>query len=57
MSHVRNRLSSQSTCALLCLGNWSILGYIKDKDILAVTVLPEVVGEEEELEEGWDVIN
>lgn len=35
-----------------------MLGYVKDKDILAVTVLPEVIGdEEEELEEGWDAID
>lgn len=47
----------QSTRALLCLGNWSILGYVKDNDIMAVIVLPEVEGDEEELEEGWDSIN
>jgi hypothetical protein len=41
----------------LCLGNWSRLGYVKDKDITAVTVLPEVVGDEEELEEGWDAMD
>jgi hypothetical protein len=31
---------------------------VKDTDITAVTVLPEVEGDEEdELEEGWDRIN
>jgi hypothetical protein len=43
--------------ALLCLGNWSLLGYVKDSDIKAITVLPELVGDEEELEEGWDNID
>ena len=56
LSHVRNSLSAQSTRALLCLGNWSLLGYVKDKDIMAITVLPEIE-EEEELEEGWDTID
>jgi hypothetical protein len=55
LSHVRNRLSVQSTRALMCLGSWSLQGYVKNKDIFAVTVLPEVM-EEEELEEGWDAI-
>lgn len=58
LSHIWNRLLAQSTCALLCLGNWSLLGYIKDKDITAVTVLPEVLGDEdEELEAGWDSLD
>ena len=58
LSHIRNRLSAQSTHALLCLVSWSLLGYVKDTDITAVTVLPEVEGDkEDELEEGWDRIN
>jgi hypothetical protein len=56
LSHIRNRLSSQSTRALMCLGSWSRLGFVKDKDIFAVTVEPEVEGDEEELPEGWDAI-
>jgi hypothetical protein len=43
--------------ALLCLGNWSLLGYIKDSDVEAVARMPDVEGDaEEELEEGWDRI-
>ena len=57
LSHIRNRLSVQSTRALICLGIWSLMGYVKDKDILAVTVIPEVRGNEEELAEGWDSVN
>jgi hypothetical protein len=58
LSHVRSQLSSQSTQALLCLGSWSLLGLVKDTDVLAVTVLREVEGDEEpELEDGWDRIS
>jgi hypothetical protein len=40
----------------MCLGSWSLMGLVKDKDIYAVTVLPEIDGDEEELAEGWDAI-
>jgi hypothetical protein len=57
LSHVRSRLSAQTTRALLCLGSWSLLGYIKDSDVEAVARMPDVEGNvEEELEEGWDSI-
>lgn len=57
LSHVRNRLSVQSTRALLCLGVWSLMGYVKDMDVKAATVLPEVVGsEEDDLPYDWDAI-
>lgn len=55
LSHVRNRLSVQSTRALLCLGVWSLMGYVKDKDIKLTTMLPEIE-EEEDLVEDWDAI-
>ena len=54
LSHVRSQLSVQSTHALLCLGVWSSMGYVKDNDIKAVAVLPEVDGEEEDLADDWD---
>jgi len=59
LSHLRSRLSVQSTRALMCLGVWSQLGYVKDSDIEAVVSLPEVpVNEiEEALAVGWDTIN
>jgi len=58
LSHVRGRLSVQSTRALMCLGYWSLLGYVKDSDVKAVTVLAEIPAgeEEEELAAGWDAI-
>ncbi|KAG2124845.1 uncharacterized protein EDB93DRAFT_1286612, partial [Suillus bovinus] len=57
LSHVHSRLNVQSTRALLCLSYWSRLGLVKNEDILAVSNLADVVGDEElELEEGWDQI-
>jgi hypothetical protein len=56
LSHVRNCLSAQSTRALLCLGSWSRIGLIKDKDVLAVTALADAEDNEEEFEDGWDAI-
>lgn len=56
LSHLRNRLSVQSTWALMCLGVWSVMGYVKDSDVKAVTALPDLKdGEQEpELDEDWD---
>ena len=56
LSHVRNRLSVQSTRALLCLGVWSIMGYVLDGDVQKAAVLPEVTGEEDELALNWDAM-
>ena len=56
LAHVRSHLSVQSTCALLCLGVWSLMGYVKDSDVSAVTALAELEGEEDELEADWDAI-
>jgi hypothetical protein len=56
LSHICNQLSSQSIRALMCLESWSRLGLVKDKDIFAVTVLAEIEGDEDALEEGWDAI-
>ena len=60
LSHIRSRLSVQSTCALMCLGVWSILGFITDSDVrTAVAILPELTGDdhEEELDINWDRIS
>ena len=56
LSHVHNRLSVQSTRVLLCLGTWSEMGYVKDKDVRATTILPEVSDDESDLAEDWDAI-
>lgn len=57
LSHIRNRLTSQSTRALLCLGCWSLAGLVKDQDVHAVTIEKEIEGEDEEMPEGWDAID
>jgi hypothetical protein len=56
LSHIRSRLSVQSTRALMCLGVWSLMGYVKDTDMKPTAILPEVIGDEEELKDGWDDI-
>lgn len=56
LTHVRSRLSSQATGALLCLGNWSLRGYINDSDLQVAALMADVEGAEEELEEQWDKI-
>jgi hypothetical protein len=58
LSHLRSRLSVQSTRALMCLGVWSWLGYVKDIDIRAVVILPEASTDTKaaEIAVGWDAI-
>jgi hypothetical protein len=56
LSHVRNRLSIQATYAVLCVGLWSLLGLVKDNDVLQVGILPDVEGDKEELGDAWDSI-
>jgi len=58
LSHIRSHLSVQSTRALMCLGVWSLLSYVKDYDVKAVVVLPELQADEEEgeLKLGWDKV-
>jgi hypothetical protein len=60
LSHIRSRLSVQSTRALMCLGVWSKLGFITDSDVkAAVLTLPELNedDDENELDINWDRIN
>ena len=54
LSPVRSRLSVQSTRALLCVGVWSLLDLVKDEDVNAAAVLPELDGPEDRLVNGWD---
>ncbi|KIK35166.1 hypothetical protein CY34DRAFT_96605, partial [Suillus luteus UH-Slu-Lm8-n1] len=55
LSHVQSCLSTQTTCALLCIGLWAQLGLMKDRDIQSTTSLPDIKAEEELLD-GWDSI-
>ncbi|KAF5367541.1 hypothetical protein D9758_003818 [Tetrapyrgos nigripes] len=61
LPYIRNRLSADSTRALICLGQWSLMGLIHDEDVLAVAKLPEVEDPEQEAEDiempdGYDDI-
>ncbi len=56
LSHVRNGLSVQSTCALLCLGAWSKMGLVKDEDVVLAAKLADVDGDEADLDSDWDDI-
>ncbi len=55
LSHVRSRLSAQTTRALLCVGEWSRLDLLRQDDIKPAVDLPDLEGEEEfEMAEGWE---
>ena len=58
LSHVHSRLSTQSTQALMCVGAWSLLGYVKDFDIKSVVSSAEIPVDEkeDELAYDWDAI-
>jgi hypothetical protein len=56
LPYVRNRLSSESTRALLCLSDWSRRGLLRDSDIKPAAILPDVNGEEPPLPADWDKI-
>ena len=49
LSHVRNRLSAQTTRALLCVGEWSRLDLVAADDLNSAALLPDIDGEEGEL--------
>ena len=59
LSHLRSRLSVQSTRALMCLGAWSDLGLVKDIDLKLAVSSPDIPEDEEEedLSENWDDIS
>ena len=42
----------------MCLGVWSLLSYVKDYDVKAIVVLPELRADEEEgeLKLCWDKV-
>ncbi|EIW56574.1 hATC-domain-containing protein [Trametes versicolor FP-101664 SS1] len=61
LSHVRNRLSAQSTRAVMCLGDWVRWDLVRTHDIRAVANFAEVeegqgVGDDYEMTTGWDRI-
>ena len=56
ISHVRNHLLAQFTCALLCLGYWSKLDFIKLDDLKAAASLPDTKKDEVWLDDDWSVV-
>lgn len=55
LTHTHNRLSAQMLRALMCLGEWSLMGLINDSDICAVAKLPDIEVEvRAEVEDGWE---
>jgi hypothetical protein len=48
--HVRSRLSAQTTCSILCLGAWSLLGLVKNDDVVAAAQLLELDGKDSDYE-------
>jgi len=57
LSHIRNHLTVASTCTLMCLSAWTKLNLVQNSDIKAAVVLPDIIGDEDELELGWDHIS
>ncbi len=59
LHYVRNRLSAQTTRALLCLGYWSNLGLIEPKDAQKAAQLADLNLDDSdyEMEDGWDAID
>ena len=59
LSHIRSRLSVQSTRALMCLGVWSKLGFVTDSDVKAVVLTLLELNEDDvvaKLDIHWDRI-
>lgn len=58
LTHLRNRMTAQTTRALMCLNYWSLAGLVQDRDVLKVVRAYEPIAgdEDEDLEDGWDVI-
>jgi hypothetical protein len=56
LSYVQNGLSVQFMCALMCLGTWSRMGLVKDKDIMEAARLPDINESEAKLDIRWNNI-
>ena len=53
--YMHNCLTSKSTHALVCLGDWSACGLVKDCNIKTMAVLLDVLGEQEpKFQQGWE---
>jgi hypothetical protein len=52
LPHVRNQLSAELTCSIICLNNWTKLGYVKQEYLKDASKLPEVVASEMEVDDS-----
>jgi hypothetical protein len=58
LPHTCSRLSAQSIRAVLCLGEWSQLGLVKDSDIKAASQTEPIDSDDDvEMDDGWDSID
>ena len=55
MSHIRNRLSADSSRALMCLGAWTRAGYVETADLKHAASLPDAKDDEPWPEDNWIV--
>ncbi|KAF5356677.1 hypothetical protein D9758_013731 [Tetrapyrgos nigripes] len=51
LPYICNRLSAETTRALMCLSQWSLLGLIDDNDVVEVSKLPEIEVENKDAED------
>jgi hypothetical protein len=56
ISHIRNRLSGQSTRALLCLGAWTKQNLVKNSDLIEVSKLPDVDDDDDMIVEDYPIV-
>jgi hypothetical protein len=55
LPYMHNCLTSESMHTLVCLGDWSAHGLVKDCDIKTTAILLDVLGEQEpEFQWGWE---
>ena len=55
MSHIQNRLSADSSRALMCLGAWTRAGYVETADLKHAASLPDAKDDEPWPEDNWIV--
>lgn len=57
LSHTHSQLLTQTTCVVLCVGQWSKLKLVKAEDLCSVSKMKDEEGnDEKELEDSWDMI-
>lgn len=59
LTHTRNRMTAQTTRAVMCVASWSLAGYVQSEDAKKIAQLDDVDldGSDFEMEDGWDKID